>query len=116
MNVRIVLVGTTHPGNIGATARAMKNMGLGLLTLVRPKYFPHEDATARASGAEDILESAIVVDTLEDALADCTWVAGASARSRTIGWPSMAPRECAGRLLAESVEGYQFCFASVTKE
>lgn len=105
MNVRIILVGTTHPGNIGAAARAMKNMGLRDLTLVRPRFFPHDDATARASGAVDVLESAVVVDTLDEALADCTWVAGASARSRTIGWPSLAPRECAERLAAGSTEG-----------
>lgn len=105
MDVRIILVGTTHPGNIGASARAMKNMGLHDLCLVRPKLFPHADATARASGAEDILLAATVVDTLDQALADCTYVAGASARSRTIGWPSMTPRECAGRLLDESAHG-----------
>ena len=105
MNVRIILVGTTHPGNIGAAARAMKNMGLHDLMLVRPKYFPHADASARASGAEDILEAAAVVDTLEHALSDCTYAAGASARSRTIGWPSMTPRDCADRLLAESAHG-----------
>jgi TrmH family RNA methyltransferase len=105
MNVRIILVGTTHPGNIGAAARAMKNMGLHDLMLVSPKYFPHDDATARASGAEDILESARVVATLDEALVDCTWVAGASARSRTIGWPSLAPRECAARIVAESISG-----------
>ena len=79
VNVRIILVGTTHPGNIGATARAMKNMGLSDLMLVNPKYFPHEDATVRASGAEDILQSARVVAGLEEALGDCTYVAGASA-------------------------------------
>ncbi len=82
MAVRIILVGTTHPGNIGAAARAMKNMGLRDLVLVNPRYFPHEDATARASGAEDILESARVVDSLDKALADCVYAAGASARSR----------------------------------
>ena len=105
MNVRIVLVGTTHPGNIGATARAMKNMGVRDLALVRPKFFPHDDATARASGAEDLLESALVCHSLEDALADCTWVAGTSARSRTIGWPTMTPRQCAERTLEESRVG-----------
>ena len=105
MNVRIVLVGTTHPGNIGATARAMKNMGLSDLALVRPKYFPHDDATARASGAEDLLQSALVCEHLEEALADCTWVAGTSARSRSIGWPSMTPRQCAERMLEESRSG-----------
>jgi tRNA(Leu) C34 or U34 (ribose-2'-O)-methylase TrmL len=55
LSIRIVLVGTTHPGNIGAVARAMKNMGLRDLALVSPRYFPHDEATARASGAEDIL-------------------------------------------------------------
>lgn len=105
MSVRIILVGTTHPGNIGAAARAMKNMGIRDLMLVDPRHFPHEEATARASGAEDILDGARVTETLEDALADCVYVAGASARSRTIGWPSMAPRECAERLLRESAHG-----------
>jgi len=105
MNTRIVLVGTTHPGNIGAVARAMKNMGLDDLVLVRPRYFPHDEAVARSSGAEDLLERARVVDTLAEALADCTYVAGASARSRTIGWPSLTPRQCAARLLAESGSG-----------
>lgn len=105
MNVRIILVGTTHAGNIGGAARAMKNMGLDDLMLVNPKEFPHEDATARASGAEDVLQAVRVVDNLKDALKDCTYVAGASARSRTIGWPSMAPRECAERLLKESQQG-----------
>jgi len=80
----------------------MKNMGLRELVLVNPKYFPHDDATARASGAEDVLESATVVSTLEAAIADCCYVAGASARSRTIGWPSMLPRDCALRLVRES--------------
>jgi TrmH family RNA methyltransferase len=105
VNVRIILVGTTHPGNIGATARAMKNMGLSDLMLVNPLHFPHEDATARASGADDILQNTRVVSSLEEALSDCTYIAGASARSRTIGWPSMAPRECAERLVQESAHG-----------
>ena len=105
MNVRIILVGTTHAGNIGGAARAMKNMGLGDLMLVSPRAFPHEDATARASGAEDVLAAVRVVDSLRDALKDCIYVAGASARSRTIGWPSMAPRKCAERLLKESRQG-----------
>lgn len=105
MNVRIVLVGTSHPGNIGAVARAMKNMGLSELVLVDPLYFPHADATARASGAEDVLSRARVVETLADALADCTYVAGASARSRTIGWPTLLPRACAERLVAEGEGG-----------
>ena len=105
MSIRIVLVGTTHPGNIGAVARAMKNMGLSELALVSPKYFPHDEASARASGAEDILERAMVVDSLAEALADCVYVAGASARSRTINWPCMGPRDCAERMIQESGHG-----------
>ena len=105
MAIRIVLVGTTHPGNIGAVARAMKNMGLRDLWLVAPKVFPHEDATARASGAEDLLEEARVVDSLDDAIGDCVFVAGASARSRAIEWPCLAPRECAVQALEASAGG-----------
>ena len=105
MTIRIVLVGTTHPGNIGAVARAMKNMGLSDLALVNPRYFPHDDATARASGATDILDSARVVGSLSEALTDCVYVAGASARSRSISWPSMGPRDCAERMMLESKEG-----------
>ena len=105
MSIRIVLVGTTHPGNIGAVARAMKNMGLSDLALVNPRFFPHEEATARASGATDVLDSALVVTTLADALIDCVYVAGASARSRTISWPSMGPRDCAERMINESENG-----------
>jgi len=109
MSIRIVLVGTTHPGNIGAVARAMKNMGLSDLRLVQPKVFPHEEATARASGASDILERAVVTGTLAEALEDCVYVAGASARSRTINWPSMGPRDCAERLIMESANGPVAC-------
>ena len=105
MTIRIILVGTTHPGNIGAAARAMKNMGLSDLMLVSPRNYPDDAATARASGAEDILHAARVVDSLEEALGDCTYVAAASARSRTIGWPAMAPRDCANKLLEESQNG-----------
>lgn len=94
-NIRIVLVETTHPGNIGAVARAMKNMCLNDLHLVAPATFPSADATSRASGADDILCSATVSDTLEEAIADCSWVIGASARSRAIRWPELSPRECA---------------------
>ena len=105
MSVRIVMVGTTHPGNIGATARAMKNMGFRDLTLVSPRSFPHEDATARASGAEDILENTIVTTTLDQALADCHFAVGASARFRAIEWPTLEPRECAARLVDASARG-----------
>jgi tRNA (cytidine32/uridine32-2'-O)-methyltransferase len=94
-DIKIVLVGTTHPGNIGAVARAMKNMNMNQLRLVAPKIFPSADATSRASGADDILSSARVCQSLQDAVADCQIVFGASARSRTISWPEMTPRECA---------------------
>jgi len=105
MSIRIVLVGTTHPGNIGACARAMKNMGVVDLALVNPEHFPHRDATARASGAEDVLDRAIVVESLADAIGDCVFVAAASARSRSIDWPSMEPRECAAKMIAQSAQG-----------
>ena len=105
VTVRIILVGTTHPGNIGAAARAIKNMGLKDLVLVNPRQFPHEDATARASGAEDVLDATRVVSSLAEALADCHFAAGASARSRTIEWPTLPPRECAARLIEESAGG-----------
>jgi len=105
MSIRIVLVGTTHPGNIGAVARAMKNMGLSDLALVDPRHFPHEEATSRASGAHDLLESALHVETLPEAIADCVYVAGASARSRSIDWPCLDCKDAAARLLDESANG-----------
>lgn len=94
-HIRIVLVNTTHPGNIGGVARAMKNMGLSDLCLVSPKCFPHPDADARASGATDLLEQAQVVETLDEAIADCELVFGTSARERHIPWPLVNPRELA---------------------
>ncbi len=105
MSIRIVLVGTTHPGNIGAVARAMKNMGLSDLVLVRPRKFPHAKAAARATGALDVLQNARVVETLPEAIRDCVFVAGASARSRTLSWPTLAPRECAEKFHAQSQTG-----------
>ena len=103
--IRIVLVGTTHPGNIGAAARAMKNMGLQQLALVQPRYFPHEQATALASGASDILERAGVFDSLPEAVADCSLVVAASARPRRSEWPCMEVREAAQRLVQASAAG-----------
>ena len=105
MSIRVVLVGTTHPGNIGAVARAIKNMGVSDLALVNPKSFPHAEATARASGAVDVLNNATVVESLADAIKDCVFVAGASARSRTINWPTMEPRDCAARFIELSQNG-----------
>src|SRR5690554_1692317 len=98
--VRIVLVETTHPGNIGAAARAMKTMGLDDLALVSPREFPSEEATARASGAADLLERARVVATLPEAVADCSFIVGTSARTRAVEWPLIDPRACADRIWA----------------
>lgn len=97
--VRIVLVETTHPGNIGASARAMKTMGLRDLRLVSPKHFPDPEAEARASGAEDVLAAAGVHASLDDAVADCVRVVGSSARQRKLAWPELDPRECGEALL-----------------
>ncbi len=94
-DLRVVLVATSHPGNIGAAARAMKTMGLTQLVLVSPASHPSADATARAAGADDLLERARVVPTLEAAVADCAWVVGASARARRIPWPEVDAREFA---------------------
>lgn len=95
-SIRIVLVATTHAGNIGATARAMKNMGLTQLVLVNPKHpLPNAEASARASGADDILQNALTINSLEEALSDCHLVLGTSARERQIPWPLLNPREAA---------------------
>ena len=105
-NIRIVLINTTHPGNIGAAARAMKNMCLSELVLVKPAQFPSDEATARASGADDVLAAAKVVENLDDALAGCHWVVGTTARPRTIGWPTLAPRACAEELVQSDPDRY----------
>jgi len=88
-NTRVVMVNTTEPGNIGAAARAMKNMSLSKLYLVNPKGYPSATATARASGADDVLSNAIVCDSLEQALQGTHLVIGASARQRNIKWKQM---------------------------
>lgn len=98
-NVRVVLVNTSHPGNVGGAARAMKNMGLRQLVLVDPVRFPDPEAFARASGADDVLSGAKVVATLEEAVADCVLVMGTSARDRRIPWPVVDPREAADKVL-----------------
>ena len=103
--IRIVLINTTHPGNIGAAARAMKVMGLSQLHLVTPKAFPHADATARASGADDLLQYAHVHASLDEALAGCTLVMGTSARLRSLPMPQMDVRKAAEATLAEPGEG-----------
>jgi tRNA (cytidine32/uridine32-2'-O)-methyltransferase len=97
--ISIVLVSTSHPGNIGGAARAMKNMGLGQLVLVQPKEFPHAEATARAAGADDVLAGAKVVGSLAEAVAPCHFVVGTSARQRTVSWPLCAPRQSVEKML-----------------
>lgn len=103
--VRIVLVNTTEPGNIGGVARAMKNMGLVDLHLVQPRHYPSADATARASGADDLLARAQVHEELAQALGDCHLVMGASARERTLRWPKMNPRQAAAALIEAGLRG-----------
>lgn len=98
--MRIVLVGTTHPGNIGASARAMKAMGMRALHLVEPAHFPSAEATARAAGADDVLGSAVIHATLEDALLGCEVAYGTTARGRRIGWPTCTPRAAAADIAA----------------
>lgn len=101
MSVRIVMVETTHPGNIGATARVMANMGLTQLCLVSPRSFPDPAATARAAGADHILEQARVFDSLEAAVSDCGCVIGATARRRSLAWPLLDAEQAAARLVSE---------------
>lgn len=100
--IRIVLVATSLGGNIGGCARAMKNMGLRHLVLVAPQDFPSNDATARAAGAEDVLANAQVCTSLEEAIADCQWVVGTSARDRRISWPQLSLDEAARRAVSAS--------------
>lgn len=104
-DIRFVLVGTQHPGNIGAVARAMKNMGLSNLVLVAPLAFPHPEATARASGADDLLESAHVVPTLAQGLERCGYVAATTSRDREQNHRVIDVRDAATRLVAESARG-----------
>ena len=101
-NIRIVLIQTSHPGNIGAAARAMKTMGLSDLCLVNPLHYPDPQAIAMASGADDVLQQATVVSSLSEAVADCQHIVGTSARSqRTLRWSLLEPREC-GQFAAEN--------------
>lgn len=100
-NIRIVLVETSHTGNMGSVARAMKTMGLTNLWLVNPLVKPDSQAIALAAGASDVIGNAQIVDTLDEALAGCSLVVGTSARSRTLPWPMLDPRECGLKSVAE---------------
>jgi len=99
--IRFVLIDTSHPGNIGAVARAMKNMGLTDLVLVNPREYPHPEATARASGADDVLAAARVVPTLAEAIADCSLVFATTARTREQYFRVLTAREAAQRMVQE---------------
>ena len=98
--VRIVLIDPSHPGNVGSVARAMKNMALSDLVLVRPRAFPHAESNALAAGADDILANARVVETVSEAVADCGFVAGTTSRPRSYYWEFATPRDVAGRIVA----------------
>ncbi|HEY2592138.1 MAG TPA: TrmH family RNA methyltransferase, partial [Steroidobacteraceae bacterium] len=100
--IRIVLVEPSHPGNIGAVARAMMNMALRSLVLVRPRQFPHPEASARASGAEVVLASARVVDSVGEAIAGCGFIAATTSRERDQYFRVLDAREAARRIVAES--------------
>src|SRR6202020_2485177 len=98
--VRIVLIDPSHPGNIGSVARAMKNMALSDLVLVRPRSFPHAESTALAAGADDILANARIMQSVEQAVADCAFIAGTTSRPRSYYWEFTTPREVAGRVVS----------------
>ena len=98
--VRIVLIDPSHPGNIGSVARAMKNMALSDLVLVRPRAFPHAEAVALAAGADDILTNARIVGSVAEAIADCAFIAGTTSRPRSYYWEFTTPRDVAGRIVA----------------
>lgn len=101
-NIRIVLINTFHPGNIGSAARAMKNMGLTKLYLVDPQQFPANEATAMAAGAKDVLANAVITKSLTEAIQDCSLVIGTSARQRTHSWPMLSAHECGTKVVSEA--------------
>jgi len=101
-NVRIILIGTSHPGNIGSAARAMKTMGLTDLVLVDPECEIDGKSIALAAGASDVLKNHQMYKTLDEAIADCGLVIGASARPRTLDWPMLDPREMGVKAASES--------------
>ena len=103
-NIQVLLVNPSHPGNIGAVARAMKNMGLHHLVLVAPRKFPDPEAQWRAASAVDIIDNARVVETLDEAIGDSQFVVGTSARDRRIPWPVQDARLTAARIVERSVQ------------
>lgn len=103
--VRVVLVGTTHSGNIGAVARAMRTMGLHALHLVAPRASIDDQARAMAAGGEGILDAATIHPDLRAAVADCVLVVGTSARARGIGWPALDPAAAAEELVRAAAQG-----------
>ncbi|WOE31800.1 MULTISPECIES: RNA methyltransferase [unclassified Acinetobacter] len=106
-HVRIVMVNTTLPANIGSALRAMKTMGLSKLVLVAPKTYPHPDIDALAAGASDLIDHIQIVATLEEAIQDCHLVFGTSARSRTIPWPLLDARPAAEKSLNAVIQHQQ---------
>ncbi len=111
-NVRVILSHTTHPGNIGAAARAMKTMGLSRLYLINPRYFPDAQATAMAAGADDVLANAQVCSTLDEALHGVVMVAGMSARVRDISQEVLAPREAMPLLMQQTRQQVALLFGT----
>src|SRR5690606_21988168 len=105
LRLRIVLVGTQHPGNIGSAARALKTMGLARLVLVAPEKSPNAESSALAAGADDVLEGAARHDTLAEAVADCRLVLGCTARSRRVALEELLPRDAATRAVATATGG-----------
>lgn len=100
-NIRIVLVETSHTGNMGSVARAMKTMGLSNLYLVNPLLKPDSQAISLAAGASDLIGNATIVDTLDEAISGCSLVVGTSARSRSLPWPMLDARECGMKSVEE---------------
>lgn len=103
-NIRIVLVETSHTGNMGSVARAMKTMGLTNLYLVNPLVKPDSQAISLAAGASDVIGDAVIVDSLDEAIAGCSLVVGTSARSRTLPWPMLDARECGVKCVEEGAQ------------
>ncbi|GAA4896717.1 tRNA (cytosine(32)/uridine(32)-2'-O)-methyltransferase TrmJ [Ferrimonas pelagia] len=104
-NIRIILVGTSHPGNIGSAARALKNMGLSRLVLAEPRTEIDGKSMALAAGASDLLKDVVITEDLKSAIADCSLVIGTSARSRTLSWPMLDARQAGRKLVAEASTG-----------